>query len=82
MKVSSARPAATVPSGAGPHARALLAVARPGDTTPRYAHAGQKLIDSVRNGTVVTDSSALKVFDVQPPALTRAIARTIEAEGK
>lgn len=47
-----------------------------GLTTPLYARIGRKLIESVRNPTVVTDTTALAVFpDIRPMGLTRAIER-------
>jgi uncharacterized protein YbjT (DUF2867 family) len=47
-----------------------------GLTTPLYARVGRKLIESVRNPTVVTDNSALEVFPtLRPMGLAQAIER-------
>ena len=47
-----------------------------GLTTPLYARVGRKLIESVRNPTVVTDRLALELFpDIRPMGLARAIER-------
>lgn len=43
--------------------------------TPVYARVGRKLIDSLRNPTVVKDQSALQEFSVQPRGLKEAIQR-------
>lgn len=45
--------------------------------TPIYARVGRKLIDSMRNETVVTDTTALRVFDVEPRDLPEAIHRAL-----
>lgn len=49
-------------------------------TTPVYAHVGRKLIEGVRNPTVVRDDSALRAFPVRPMGLERAIALAIRDE--
>jgi hypothetical protein len=47
-----------------------------GLTTPVYARVGRKLIESVRNPTVVNDTSALEAFPgIRPMGLSRAIER-------
>jgi uncharacterized protein YbjT (DUF2867 family) len=50
-----------------------------GLTTPIYARVGRKLVESLRNPTVVHDDEALHVFDIRPmgfrPALARAQVR-------
>ena len=51
-----------------------------GLTTPVYARIGRKLIDGLRNPTVVGDTSALDAFAVRPMGLRAAIARAIANE--
>jgi uncharacterized protein YbjT (DUF2867 family) len=51
-----------------------------GLTTPVYARVGRKLIEGVRNPTVVTDNDALQAFDVRPMSLSEAISRAMENE--
>jgi uncharacterized protein YbjT (DUF2867 family) len=51
-----------------------------GLVTPVYAGIGRKLVDSLRNDTVVTDARALEVFDVAPMGATEAIARALAHE--
>jgi len=51
-----------------------------GLTTPVYARVGRKLIESVRNSTVVTDAAALTTFAVRPMGLSEAIERAIRNE--
>ena len=51
-----------------------------GLTTPVYARIGRKLIESVRNSTVVTDGTALRAFAVRPMGLAEAIERAIRKE--
>jgi uncharacterized protein YbjT (DUF2867 family) len=46
-----------------------------GLTTPVYARIGRKLIESLRNPTVVEDPVALRTFPVRPMGLAAAIAR-------
>jgi uncharacterized protein YbjT (DUF2867 family) len=46
-----------------------------GLTTPIYARVGRKLVESLRNPTVVRDDTARRTFLVQPMGLRRAIAR-------
>ncbi len=48
--------------------------------TPVYAGVGRKLVDSLRNETVVEDNRALEVFDVRPRGITEAIARALAFE--
>lgn len=48
-----------------------------GLVTPVYARVGRKLVDSLRNPTVVKDSTALKEFPVKPRGLTEAIQRAL-----
>jgi uncharacterized protein YbjT (DUF2867 family) len=45
-----------------------------------YARVGRKLIDGVRNPTVVRDSAALQVFRVRPRSLCEAIERALKNE--
>jgi len=51
-----------------------------GLTTPVYARVGRKLIESIKNSTVVTDASALTTFAVRPLGLREAIERAIRNE--
>lgn len=51
-----------------------------GLTTPVYARIGRKLIESIKNSTVVTDPSALQTFSVHPLGLREAIERAIHKE--
>ena len=53
-----------------------------GLTTPVYARIGRKLIDGLRNPTVVGDASALGAFAVRPMGLRAAIARAIANEDR
>ncbi len=51
-----------------------------GLTTPLYARVGRKLIESIRNATVVQDPVALSRFAVRPVGLVEAIQRAIRNE--
>jgi uncharacterized protein YbjT (DUF2867 family) len=51
-----------------------------GLTTPVYARVGRKLIEGVRNPTVVTNDDALRAFDIRPMKLSEAISRAIRNE--
>ncbi len=51
-----------------------------GLVTPLYARVGRKLIDSLKNKTVVSDDSARRVFAIEPRPLRDAIARAITLE--
>jgi hypothetical protein len=51
-----------------------------GLVTPVYARVGRKLIDSLRNETLVTDHSALGVFGVRPRGIREAIQRALVNE--
>ncbi len=53
-----------------------------GLTTPVYARIGRKLIESIKNSTVVTDTTALRVFAVRPMGLREAIERAIRKEDR
>jgi uncharacterized protein YbjT (DUF2867 family) len=53
-----------------------------GLVTPLYARVGRKLVESLRNATVVTDDSARKAFRVQPRPLGDAIARALIFEDR
>jgi len=48
--------------------------------TPVYAGVGRKLVDSLRNETVVEDGRALDVFGVRPRGVHDAIARALAFE--
>jgi len=51
-----------------------------GLVTPIYARVGRKLIDSIRNETVVKDPAALELFRIKPMGLESMIRRAIENE--
>ncbi len=51
-----------------------------GLVTPVYARVGRKLIDSMRNETIVTNRDALEAFSVQPRDLREAIERALANE--
>jgi len=51
-----------------------------GLTTPVYARVGRKLIESVRNSSLVTDTNALLAFPIRPMGMRDAIARAIRNE--
>lgn len=51
-----------------------------GLVTPVYARVGRKLVDSLRNPTVVTNSRARDVFSIQPRGVREAIARALVNE--
>ena len=51
-----------------------------GLTTPVYARIGRRLIDGLRNATVVRDRAARDAFVIRPMGLRRAIARAIANE--
>ena len=51
-----------------------------GLVTPVYARVGRKLIEGVRNPTLVRDTAALDAFDIQPRGLREAIQRALVNE--
>jgi uncharacterized protein YbjT (DUF2867 family) len=51
-----------------------------GLVTPVYARIGRKLIDSLRNPTIVRDFTALQAFPVRPRGVRDAIARALANE--
>ncbi len=51
-----------------------------GLVTPVYARVGRKLIEGVRNPTLVQDTSALQAFDIRPRGLRDAIQRALVNE--
>jgi uncharacterized protein YbjT (DUF2867 family) len=51
-----------------------------GLVTPIYARVGRKLVDSMRNPTLVRNPSALRVFDIRPRGLKDAIERALHNE--
>lgn len=53
-----------------------------GLVTPVYARIGRKLLDGVRNPTVIEDASALEDFDVRPRGTREAIARALANEDR
>jgi hypothetical protein len=53
-----------------------------GLVTPVYARVGRKLIEGVRNPTLVRDSSALEAFSIRPRSLREAIQRALVHEDR
>ena len=53
-----------------------------GLVTPVYARIGRKLVESLRNETLVSDNSATARFRIQPRGLREAIARALINEDK
>jgi len=53
-----------------------------GLVTPLYARVGRKLVNSLRNPTVVRDPAALAVFSVRPRPTKEAIARALLHEDR
>ena len=53
-----------------------------GLVTPLYAEVGRKLASSLRNETIVTDTSALEEFSVRPRGLSEAIERALRNEDR
>jgi uncharacterized protein YbjT (DUF2867 family) len=51
-----------------------------GLVTPVYARVGRKLIEGVRNPTLVHDTTALETFDIRPRGLRDAIQRALVNE--
>jgi len=51
-----------------------------GLVTPVYARIGRKLVDSLRNPTLVRDPSALAVFGIRPKGLRESIERALRNE--
>ena len=51
-----------------------------GLVTPLYARVGRKLVDGLRNETIVRDKSALKHFPVHPLGVGQAIDRALKQE--
>ena len=53
-----------------------------GLTTPVYARVGQKLVQSIRNATVVRNDDALHAFDLRPVGMAEAIRRAMTNENQ
>ena len=53
-----------------------------GLVTPVYARVGRKLVDSLRNPTVVQDSAAQSAFSIRPKGAREAIARALANEDR
>lgn len=51
-----------------------------GLVTPVYARIGRKLVESLRNPTIVTDATAMESFNIQPMGLAAAIQRALVKE--
>lgn len=53
-----------------------------GLVTPLYARVGRKLVESLRNPTLVSNNLAKSVFDVRPRSIRDAIARALVNEDR
>jgi uncharacterized protein YbjT (DUF2867 family) len=53
-----------------------------GLVTPLYARVGRKLVESLRNETLVLDDSAARTFTVQPRSVREAVARALVNEDR
>ena len=53
-----------------------------GLVTPVYARVGRKLIDGVRNETVVRDDEALRAFEIRPRTAKEALVRALSNEDR
>jgi hypothetical protein len=53
-----------------------------GLVTPIYARVGRKLIESMRNQTLVSDRSALTIFGIKPKGLREAMERALHHESR
>jgi hypothetical protein len=53
-----------------------------GLVTPVYARVGRKLVDSIRNPTVVTDDAAARAFSIRPMGYREAIAHALREEDR
>ena len=53
-----------------------------GLVTPLYARIGRKLVESMRNPTLVIDETALKNFAIRPRGLRAAISRALVSEDR
>jgi uncharacterized protein YbjT (DUF2867 family) len=53
-----------------------------GLVTPIYARVGRKLVDSLRNPTVIEDERALSAFAIRPRGIADAIARALRNEDR
>lgn len=51
-----------------------------GLVTPIYARVGRKLVESMRNPTLVRDESALTIFPIHPMGLSEAVERALHHE--
>jgi uncharacterized protein YbjT (DUF2867 family) len=50
--------------------------------TPIYARTGRKLVDSIRNPTIVRDPAALATFNIRPLGMSAAIAAALRNEDR
>ncbi len=53
-----------------------------GLVTPVYSRVGRKLIDSLKNETIVTDESALQAFPIRPRGVREAVERALANEDR
>ena len=63
-----------------PFLSARLSSLRLGLVTPVYATIGRKLVESLKNPTIVNDLSALEAFPLRPMSLESAIQRALSKE--
>ncbi len=50
--------------------------------TPVYARIGRKLVESLRNETVVVDKSAMEAFPIRPRGMADAVQRALDNEDR
>ena len=53
-----------------------------GLVTPLYSRVGRKLVDSLRNSTLVSDNKAREAFSIEPRSVNESIARALVYEDK
>lgn len=53
-----------------------------GLVTPVYARIGRKIIESLKNPTIITDNSSADYFDINPSTVSEAISKALEEEEK
>jgi|GEM_PF-8681 len=53
-----------------------------GLVTPVYARIGRKLVESLKNPTLVTNSHALETFSIRPRGIAEAVARALVNEDR
>ena len=53
-----------------------------GLVTPLYSRVGRKLVDSLRNSTLVSNNKAIEAFSIDPRSVEKSIARALIYEDK